>query len=393
MVEIKPFKGFIYNFEKAGDISKLISPPWDVINDDLKKKLLSLSEFNIVKLISKENKPEYVYEKLNEWIENKILVEDDNEGFYFLRGFFEYEGKSIKREGIFAILKLEDLEKGKIIPHERTFKKYCLNRYKLIEKCRCNFCPIFMVYSDKNFEIEKIIERKSAYFKGNFNNEKFEFGKIEEQADIDKIKDFFKKRVLFIADGHHRYKASLLFYKNNPSRKNGYVLVYLSNIESEGVLILPTHRYIPSEVKLKFDENIIKISKVKNIDDIEKNLKEENGAKIGMLYNNEFYILTLIDYERLIKGEKIFKKLDSFVVDNFLIKNFVEIKENEEFLYTSSKEYLLKEYEKRKKGVIFFLKPVKKDIFIEICLNRKIMPHKSTYFYPKVPSGLVIYKF
>ncbi|MGB9677489.1 MAG: DUF1015 family protein, partial [Candidatus Ratteibacteria bacterium] len=198
---------------------------------------------------------------------------------------------------------------------------------------------------------------------------------------------------VFIADGHHRYNASLMFYKNNPDEKNGYVLVYLSNIESDGVMILPTHRYIPCDVDLNFDNKFVDVFKINKLKEMEENLKEKKERKIGMFYEGNFYILRLKNYEKFFERENLYLKLDTFLLDNFLIKNFVKVREKVEFLYHSSKEYLLEEYEKRKKGVIFFLNPVEKELFIEICLNGKLMPQKSTYFYPKVPSGLVIYKF
>ncbi|HOM27271.1 MAG TPA: DUF1015 domain-containing protein [bacterium] len=393
MVEIKPFKGYIYNLDKIGEMSKVISPPWDLINEELEKKLLSLSEFNIVKLISKENNPDDVYETLNNWIENKILIQDDRENFYFLKENFEYDGKNYERKGIFGILKIEDFEKRNIIPHERIFQKYSDNRYKILEKCKSNFCPVFMLYPDKCFQIENIIDEEKNYFTGYINNEKFSFGRIESREKIMKIEEIFKEKVVFIADGHHRYNASLMFYKNNPEERNKYLLVYLANIESDGVIILPTHRYIPSEVNLNFDKNFVDILKVNDKEEMEKLLGTSKERKIGMFYNGFFYILKIKNYEKQFKEEGPYLKLDTFLVDNFLIKNFVDIKENVEFLYHSSKEYLLNEYKKRKNGVIFFLNPVKKDIFIEMCLNGKLMPQKSTYFFPKVPSGLVIYVF
>jgi len=394
MVEILPFKGIIYNIEKIKNISYVISPPWDMINDEIEKKLLSLSDYNIVKLIYKENYPEYVNEIFINWIKEKILIEEEKEYFYFLKGNFEYEGKVYKRIGIFGILKIEDFVKGNIIPHERIFPKYSDNRYKLLEKCRANFCPVFMLYKDKNFEVEEIVERYRFLYKGDINNENFEFGRIEIEKDIEKIKNFFKKKIIFIADGHHRYFASLNFYKNNPERKNSFILVYLSNIESEGVLILPTHRYIPSDAEINFDEKFIDVSEVENLREIEKKIKNNEKERIiGMFYNEKFYILEIKNYKKFLEEDLTLSKIDTYVVDNFIIKNFVKINENVEFIYHSSKEFLLEEYKKRKKGIIFFLNPVEKDVFIEVCLTGKIMPAKSTYFYPKVPSGLVIYKF
>jgi uncharacterized protein (DUF1015 family) len=112
-----------------------------------------------------------------------------------------------------------------------------------------------------------------------------------------------------------------------------------------------------------------------------------------MFYNEKFYVLKIKNYENFLNDDLSLTKIDTYILDNFIIKNFVKINEDVEFLYHSSKEFLLNEYKKRKKGVIFFLNPVEKDVFMEVCLNGKIMPAKSTYFYPKVPSGLIIYKF
>jgi len=392
MVEIKEFKGFLYNIEKIKDISKVIAPPWDLINDEIKEKLVNMSEWNIANLISKNLSPDKVAEKLRLWLKKRIFLQDKEETVYYMKMCFEFEGKKFERKGIFCLLKVEEFENKNIIPHEKIFTKYVDNRYKLLEKCNANFCPVFMVYQDKNFEIESMIEKGKIYFEGKtLNSELFEFGCIEKK-DIERIKEIFKEKVVFIADGHHRYNASLMFYKNNPEEKNKYLLVYLTNIESEGLMILPTHRYIPSDVNLKFYKNFIEDFRVKSLEEMEKILSIDEERKIGMFYNGSFYILKLKNYEKLLK-ENLYSELDSYLLDEFIIKNFVEIKENVEFYYHTSKEYLLNEYKKRKKGVIFFLNSVKKDLFVEMCLKNKLMPQKSTYFYPKVPSGLVIYIF
>ncbi|MCS7179891.1 MAG: hypothetical protein NZ891_00850, partial [bacterium] len=149
-----------------------------------------------------------------------------------------------------------------------------------------------------------------------------------------------------------------------------------------------------TEINLNFNREFIEVSRVNDLKEMEEVLNnEDNVRKIGMLYNESFYILKFKNFEKYFKEKNDYIELDSFLVDNFLINELIEIKENTEFFYHSSKEYLIKEYEKRKKGAIFFLRPVKKSIFIKMCLDGKIMPQKTTYFYPKVPSGLVIYKF
>lgn len=401
MVKINPLRGFFYNLGKVGDISKVIAPPWDVIDGEYEKRLMQMSPYNVINLISKDKSPDDVSEKFNEWINQKILIEDSDESFYFLKQSFEVEGERKEREGFFALLTLEEFEKGNIIPHEKIFEKYKMNRYKLIEKCRANFSPVFMLYQDDKFIFEEMIESVEAEVKGNINSEKFSFGKISDKEKIEKIKEIFREKKVIIADGHHRYNAALHFYLDNPYPWAEKVLVFLVNINSPNLVILPTHRYIVENISFlrnrKIVENFFDVSEFTSFEEMKEGMnKYIDRHSFGVYENGKFYLLILKRKDVMEKISKIhsenWAELDTVILHEFILKEIFKTGKGE-FLFHSSAEYLLDEYKKRQKGVIFFLNPIKKEQFLKICFAGEVMPHKSTYFYPKVPSGLIIHKF
>jgi len=405
MVEIKSFCGYIYNIDKVGDISKVIAPPWDVINGEYERSLFQRSPYNAIRLISQNGNPDEVNEIFDKWVPEKILMKSEKEGFYFLKHRFKYQNKELERKGFFALLKLQDFSSGNVIPHEVIFEKHKNNRYSLIDKCRANFSPVFMLYHDEENNIEKILNADSEIItNGELNEEKFIFGIVNEEDKISAIKKFIKSQKLFIADGHHRYQAALSYFKDNPSVENSYILVYLVNMESSELIINPTHRYIP--VDIPFEEKMGELKnffEITKVPDGEKEMfrKMERTEicqhKFGVWDNKNFYVLNLKDKKDPLKylhsgKSKDWGLLDGVVLHHFILKEIFGMDEKN-FIYDFSAEKLIKKCEKSGKGIVFFLNPVTKEQFKNIVGNREIMPPKSTYFYPKVPTGLVIHKF
>ncbi len=393
MVEIKPFRGYTYNPTRVQDISSVIAPPWDVVNSKDEESLRTLSEWNIIHIISGSADPLHSKSLFEKWIREEILVQDKEESFYFSRHHFKWLGKSFLRRGIFALLHIEDFSSGNIIPHEKIFEKYYTNRYKLIEKCRANFSPVFMLYDDETFLIEKIIDDSAVASVGRIGEKEYvDFGRIRGTEEISRIKSLLTPGKLIIADGHHRYQGALQYYKDNPDVKNGFILVFLVNIKSPQLLILPTHRYIPSGVsfienKSAFEKDF-DIERVPSADTMFARMQQSNGIKsFGIYEKGMFYIIRM--RENFFSG---WESLDTVILHNFIFAKILRT-EGDGILYHQSTEYLLKEYRKTGRGVIFFLNPVEKKQFLEFCIDGHLMPQKTTYFYPKVPSGLVINRF
>ncbi|MBN1445713.1 MAG: DUF1015 domain-containing protein [Candidatus Omnitrophica bacterium] len=403
MAEIKPFRGYAYNKEKIKDISTVIAPPWDVIDEEAEKRLRALSPWNIINLISGGADPERAKELFEAWIGQNILVREEEERFYFGRHRFSWQGKHFVRKGVFALIRLEDFGAGSVIPHEEVFEKHHANRYRLIEKCRANFSPVFMLYRDESRTMEKIIEVSVPDAEGMIGDgDSFAFGRIEGEGNTSTVKELLSRGKLIIADGHHRYQAALRYYKDNPAPENGFVLVFLVNIESPELLIMPTHRYVTHDVSFAGNKSLFeKHFDVEGVSSrgamFEKMQKEERAGIFGVYEKGEFYIIKLKnlgDIRKYAGGDFSDRRLslDTVILHSFVIDEILKPCADGVF-YHQSPGYLLNEYDRRKTGVIFFLNPVGKKQFADICLNGELMPQKTTYFYPKVPSGFVINRF
>lgn len=402
MIEVKPFKGYLYNPAQVESISSVIAPPWDIIDAADEKKLISSSEWNIIKLISRKILPSEADSLFQKWIKEKILIKDASDSFYFLRHKFSCGGKTFERKGIFALLKIDGFENGNVIPHEHVFEKHHTNRYRLIEKCLANFSPVFMLYRDKEKKIEKTIDKTPVLREGMLKDDSLKFGRIDSKKEIRAITEILNPGKLLIADGHHRHQAAYRFYQDNPQEKNSYVLVFLSNLESSGLIILPTHRYIPYRVSFRDNlasfERYFSVEKAGSREDMYKRMSD-NFAKhaFGIFEKGVFYAITLKDscimqeYKHLNYSEE-WLSLDNVILKNIILEKVLNLGEKE-ILYHASEEYLLEEYGRKKDGFIVFVNPVSKEKFLKISLNNEKMPQKTTYFYPKVPTGLVIHKF
>jgi len=403
MAEIIPFRGHIYNPDRIGEISDVIAPPWDVVDADAEKSLRALSPWNIINLISGNADPGRAKELFETWMDDGVLVRDSEEVFYFTRHRFNWMGRSYIRKGIFALLRLEDFGAGSVIPHEKVFEKYHTNRYRLIEKCRANFSPVFMLYRDESNRLEKIVETSNAIAKGKTGeNGSFDFGRIGGDGNISVVREVLSQGRIIIADGHHRYQAALRYHKDNPVPENSYVLVFLVNIEAPELLILPTHRYVTSDVSftasIRLFERYFDVERVSSSGEmLEKMAGVKESGVMGVYEGEKFYLIRLREKDEARKsaGPDISERwfsLDTVILHNFILKEILRADANG-LLYHQSADYLLNEYGRRKKGVIFFLNPVGKKQFADICFNGELMPQKTTYFYPKVPSGLVIHRF
>ncbi len=403
MVNIKPFRGYLYNTALTGGISRVIAPPWDIIDDREEAGLLGSSEWNVIRLISQKLDPSQADGVFLKWISGRILVEDSSPAFYFLKHTFSYMGKSYERKGIFGLLQIEDFSRGNIIPHENVFEKNHENRYRLIEKCLANFSPVFMLYQDAKDAIGRIVEKAPVMMEGEMKGDSLEFGRIDSRRDIEEITGVLSPGKLFIADGHHRYQAAFRFYMDNPGDKNSRVLVFLANIESTGLMILPTHRYIAGNVsfagKKEVFEKYFHVEKSGGLEDMSARMESgRQGHSFGVYEKGDFHVITLkpgdIPFDPAGPGDhsKEWLSLDNVILKNLVIDRILGAGERE-VIFNASAQAILDEYSRRNEGVVFFVNPVSKESFLKISMNGEKMPQKSTYFYPKVPTGFVIHRF
>lgn len=450
MVEVKPLNAIVYNQEKV-DMNDAIAPPYDVILDDYREELYQRSPYNIVKLIlakgSKDlsdpnNRYDEAKKNFTQWLEEKVLIKLEKPCIlYILQKYTTEDGKNITRKGFIARNRIEDFSTKKILPHEFTMGGPKEDRLNLTKKCEANFSQIFMVYSDPQKQIENAVNFKEKPFIDvtDDNGVQNIVYKIEDEKTLSLIEKVMSDKTLLIADGHHRYETAMNYrnlrhsefisaLQNYASLKQvkeeeqedvdagyNYVMSYFTNLDDENLLVFPTHRIIT-----KWIEPYVLLEKVKKYFDIEefefdgqnKNeiktkflqaIEEANQNQISMgLYMknvNKFYLLKLSEDVSAILDEyqvpDVLKKLDLTVLHKVLITKEFGYSEEEQMAQDGIK-YIKQESEAfdlvdlgKAEASFIMAYPKIKDIK-EISEAGYRMPQKSTYFYPKLLSGIVI---
>lgn len=412
MAIIKPFKGLLYNKEIIKNIKRVVAPPYDVISPEEQIKLYWQSPYNIIRLIlgkqfSKDNNLNNRYTRaadyLTNWLGQNILQFNLKDSFYIYAQDYTYENKKITRYGLVALMKLEGKKSNRVLPHEVTSRKPKEDRAKLLEAVRANLSPIFALFPERKKEVTKILSRQTrskALFDFNSGGVRQRLWCLSDERIINKIKKLLKPKPIFIADGHHRYEVALSFKDSY-----NYVMIYLAGLNEDSLSILPTHRLVklPDHISNgKILEKLNKFFKVKEVGSfaaIFQEMKKEKKEKtFGLLLGrNNYFILELNNLTKGKRAPGVLESLDVSILHNLVFKKILKI-ESAKFnsnviCYTRDRQLALKLVGAHKYDLAFFLNPTKLYQVRDIALAKLKMPHKSTYFYPKPLSGLVINKF
>ncbi|MBE7706066.1 MAG: DUF1015 domain-containing protein [Cyanobacteria bacterium SIG30] len=420
MVEIKPLNVIVYNQDKV-NIEDVVAPPYDVIDSNYQNELYERSDYNIVRLIlaKGENRYEDAKNDFNKWLEEKVLTQLDKPCIlYIVQKYTTEKGKKVERKGFIARNKIEKFGEGKIFPHEFTMGGPKADRLKLVSACKAFFSQIFMVYSDSTMLMENDIGKKLSETKP-FIDVKDDkdvqnlVWVIDDENDIKRIQDMMNDKTLLIADGHHRYETSMNYSNEHPENEEAkYVMSYFTNLDDENLIVYPTHRIITRQiepyvllesVKKHYDiEEFIfdSYTKEKVKEDFLAKIEEENQKQITMgLYMknvNKFYVLKLKpEAQNLVEAPEVLKKLDLTVLHELIITKELGYTKEEQMAQDGIK-YIKQEAEAfdmidlGKAEASFIMAYPKMQDIRDISSAGYKMPQKSTYFYPKLLSGLAI---
>ena len=441
MAIVAPFKGFTYNLSYGQEFSKLVAPPYDVISEEEQEEYYQAHPHNVIRLIlgkkktgdtDWDNRYTRAADYLKRWEADGILVRAKEPAIYLTSLTYKPQDTENERTrwGFIALVRIEDQDSGVILPHERTFSAHKDDRLKLIRACNTQFSQIFGLYEDNE---NSILEACKAHA-GQQPLLSFEFKDgtrhnvwvIKSPALFRLVSEAMKNKTIFIADGHHRYETSRNFRnimrarygRRNPNRSYEYVMMYLTNMSDEGLTILPSHRLIKWVPNFELQEFLQKAktwfeieditlsnhstrSKAEAIQDI---LRRKGGKRSAMgFYPNgseSCFILTLDEAKRDQMGDDLhpaLKELDVLVLSRFLFQKTLgfsreELDDEKTFQYQSSLIQAIQSVESGQAQMAFFLNPTKIEQVKEVARNFLVMPRKSTYFYPKVITGLVFNK-
>lgn len=438
MVRIFPFNGIIYNKKKLKNLAKVMAPPYDVISPEYQEELYGRSDFNFIRLIlGKEFASDTIYNNryvrasafLQGWLRHKIMLKDDQPNIYVYEQKFKAQGKTFSRVGFIALLRLEEMGRGKVYPHEYTYPKAKLDRLQLMRAANANFESIFTLYSDKK---EKIVKTLKAFMKRQPTIEaKDELGtvhrlwRVDRLAAINKVIQEMKDKAVYIADGHHRYEAALRF-RDERKKKNtkfseeeayNHIMMYFTPLEGTGLVVLPIHRVvlsIPFFDQQRFEEELRQYYEItvyqatkKTADATRKKLMKdlakagEKSHAFGLYLGDNRFLLLALKADQSVNDlveedkPKVWKELDANVLHYTVFSRVLRIAHETEdkLVYTQKDEEAVKMVDDKKAQLAFLLNPVKIEQIIEIANSFEKMPHKSTFFFPKLLSGLVMFNF
>ena len=429
MVHIRPIKGVRFINDGSLDYSKLITPPYDVINDEMQEAFYQESPYNIIRLEFGKSLPgdgpgESKYtraaETLSHWIQNEIIIQEEKPALYLYEQHFQIEKELFVRESIFCGVQLSPFEEGKIIPHEETMSKPKADRLELLRHCETNFSPIFALYKDEDYFLEKRFkhiknhQRPSIDFT-DADGQQHRIWILSDERDIKALQHFFENKSLFIADGHHRYETALHFFQEKKAQRgdaSGYdhVLMALVNIYNSGLLVYPTHRLLtrsPLETKellqkLSGEFDIHKFPEPATRDDLMSWLRSHQTSAVDKnlvfgLYTPEKSLYKIVVKSHVQETKKPYPWLDTVVLQELIFSNVFglgdkERKDDPVLVYVKDEWEAKRKVDKGEAAYLFFVNTPPVEEIIYYAEKGIRMPQKSTYFFPKFVTGLIMLK-
>jgi uncharacterized protein (DUF1015 family) len=438
MAEIAPFRGLRYHTEKPEDLTMVVIPPYDVISPEEQDLFHRTSPHNMIHLelgraTSEDNETNNPHTRaakyLQEWQKARILVRDEQPGLYYYELDYPVtQGLRQTRYGFICTLRLQDFSSGFVRPHEKTFQAVKDERLGLMTACQANLSPVFALYSDPAMIVDHTLkdsrESTSVISFVDRTGMQHRLWRVVKPEAIQQVTALMLDKPIFIADGHHRYETALN-YRSLQRRRLGnapadapfdYIMMYLSNLDQGGLVILPTHRLLKhlgpwepqrflSEASAYFDifhyETTLQ-GQLKWREDLDQG-QSGKETLIGLYWREAaaFYLMRAKDevVSSYLTGhgvDEVLRSLDVVILDQLLLRRLLNLSDaflaNEHNIHF--KQDLLEAVSSVQSGVYeagFFINPTRIEQVQEVASAGLIMPHKATYFYPKVGSGLVIY--
>ena len=420
MPVIKPFKAVRYNIAKVKGVSSVISPPYDIISPKLQDELYSASPYNFVRLDFNKMEPSDIMghndrytrsrDLFKAWLDENILARDPRDSIYIYSQKYKNGSKTIEQVGFIGLMGLNSVGKEKVLPHENTLTAPKEDRLSLMRATEANLSPIFVLYEDKTHRLTNILKK---FMTGNaclvdikFDNVRHRLWSIEDGSIIKKIASSMAHKNIFIADGHHRYEVARM-YCNETKGSADKVMVYFVEMDERMLTVLPAHRVVldigilePEEILGKLSK-FFRVEKVSGLKALMTHLSKSRPKlhSFGMyLGEKKFYVLRLKnekDSDKAIKDKPlVWRRLDVAILHRFIMQEILDIRdEDNNISYIKDSKDAIGAVDSGKFKIAFILNPTKVSEVKRIANIGERMPKKSTYFYPKQLSGLVINKF
>nr|MBF0220981.1 DUF1015 domain-containing protein [Desulfobulbaceae bacterium] len=444
MARIAPLCGVRYNTDKIKKMEDVVSPPYDVIDVQSQAALIGKNPYNMINLDLRKSvkvdaladgRYQQASERFNKWLAESVLIQDQQPAMYlYSTDYTTPSGKKFIRKGFISLAGLAEFAEGVVKPHEKTFRGVTTDRLNLIDACKAQFSPIFSLYSDPAGDVmaclEKACDSEPLYSVSDQDGCSHTIWAVTDRLAIEKVQNLFVEKSIYIADGHHRYTTSLQLRELmrqrlgsvEPTSPFDYTMMYFCAMEDEGLSVLPTHRLVRipyiatvdslvSRLMESFDvEELMNGSRESLIGEVLGRMEEHASSTMFGFYHtasDRCFLLSLKDgvMEQTCsaKHPKSLQELDVVVLSELVLECSLDLSKDlcekdglinyfadpDEALDAAVKETAVDD---GCSPVLFLMNSTLVEQVRRIADEGLVMPHKSTYFYPKVLTGLVINK-
>lgn len=432
MAIVSPFRGIHYDVEKVGDLSEVVAPPYDVISPEEQNRLHLRNLRNIVWIDfgleeegdgPSENKYTRAAGYYRLWQSEGTLVRDSSPAFYYYEQEFDIQGLgTVVRKGFLGALRLSAFGEGTVYPHEKTHSRPKEDRLRLMRATQAHMSPIFALYSDPSGQaaaplIGKV-RRTPDFLATDDLGVKHRVWRVDDPTVLAATAGQMSDKKIFIADGHHRYETALAFRdemrKNHGMREAAayeHVLMFLCNMDDEGIVILPTHRGVHSLAGFteeSFAEKVRAVlpmeTRTGSPEDAMRSVAaagQEGKAIAWSAGGNRYHLITFPDFarfyeERLSGFPDSLRMLDVVLLHGFLFEQILGITPEavtagQHVTYYKDPAVATADLGSGTIQAAFFLNPITVGEFRDVSLSGHVLPQKTTFFYPKILTGLLLF--
>jgi uncharacterized protein (DUF1015 family) len=437
-VELRPFRGIVYNPQHLGDLFAVLAPPYDVISRQEREVYYQRHRHNVVRLIygrdepgdtPEDNRYTRAADYLQSWLRDGVLVRDAQPAMYLCAEEYRLpDGTTRERHGLIALCRLEPYERGVVLPHEETSSLPKRMLFDLRSAVEANLSQIFSLYEDDTGRLREILtaqrQRPADLSFRDPDQMRHRVWRIGEAAVLQEIQRLMGERWALIADGHHRYETCLEYQRLRRHATPGwtgqewfnFAMMYLTEIHDPGLTILPTHRLLRGLAEplvaqlpmrlhgacrveaLPFQRQADRQRQLRLLTQ-EMRRRGEEGHVIGLYTGGDAFWLLTHDGSSAGVPPGVSDPadgrhtLDVSLLHEVLLEKVLGVNlQEEDILFTQDEVTAVDLVVRQDYQVAFLLNPTRVEQIVQHAMAGRRMPRKSTYFYPKLLTGIVMHK-
>ena len=431
MADVQLLRAIRYASEVVGDLAQVVTPPYDVISEEAQARYYARSPYNSIRLelgmeepgdTTLNNRYTRAASTYAEWRASSILQQDAVPSYYMYQQIFTHNGQTYTRTSLLARVRLESWSARVVLPHEHTMAKPKDDRLQLLRACATNFSPIISLFDDPQGRIRRLLNLYAANPEVQITdeaNEEHRLNPITDEKQIELLQNFFSERQLYIADGHHRYETALNYREEvretrrqlDPQDAANFVLMALIDVDDPGLLVLPTHRLLfglsrdalslLTSQQLTQYFTVYELGAIENAQEALLRLAQVDATRPSFVITTpaQSWLLSLNDAGRARMAESghsdAWNELDVAVAHTLVLESLLGLRREDitagsHIRYTRDAQQALEAVRKGEAQAALLLNATRVRQICNVAKANDRMPQKSTYFYPKLITGLVL---